>query len=120
MGQRGQAVDALLGHQDDAAAVAAVAAVGPAAGNIFLPAEADAAVAPFARLHANFHFVDEHKYMNPWGGGVFPSILSVLINHQASKSGWTRLSHFTSSARRVWASSCISSASRIDTLPARS
>ena len=61
MGQGGEAIDAFFGHQDDAAAVAAVAAVGPAARDVFLPAEADAAVTPFARLHADFRFVDEHE-----------------------------------------------------------
>ena len=59
VGQGGQAIDALSGQQHDAAAVAAVAAVRPAAGNVFLPAETDAAVAPLARLHANFDFVNE-------------------------------------------------------------
>ena len=51
MGQRGEAIDAFLGQEDDAAAVAAVAAVGPAARNVLLPAEAEAAVAAAARLH---------------------------------------------------------------------
>ena len=60
LGQRGEAIDALLGHEDDAAAVAAVAAVGSAAGDIFLPPEADAAVAPLARFNSDFDFVDKH------------------------------------------------------------
>ena len=60
MGQGGKAVDAFLGDEDHAAAVAAVAAVGPAAGDVFLAAEADAAVAPLAGLDADFDFVDEH------------------------------------------------------------
>ena len=59
VGQGGQAVDAVAGQKHDAAAVAAVAAVGPAAGNVFLAAEADAPVTPFARLDPNFNFVDE-------------------------------------------------------------
>ena len=54
MGQRRQAIDARLGHEDDAAAVAAVAAVGSAARNEFLAAKAEAAVAPFAGRHEVF------------------------------------------------------------------
>ena len=61
MGQGGEAVDAFAGDEDDAAAVAAVAAVGPAAGDEFLPVEGDAAVAPAAGLETDFHFIDEHR-----------------------------------------------------------
>ena len=71
MGQGGEAVDALLGHEDHAAAVAAVAAVGAAARDVFLPAEADAAVTPVARLEPHFHFVNKHKRqesVSPRGG----------------------------------------------------
>jgi hypothetical protein len=71
LGQRGQAIDALFGHQDDAAAVAPVAAVGPAAGDIFLAAEADAAVTPFAPLDVNLDFINEHK-------GVVRNVLLTL------------------------------------------
>ena len=60
MGQRGEAIDAFLGHENDAAAVAAVAAVGTAAGNVLLPPEAQAAVAAAAGLHGDFDFVNEH------------------------------------------------------------
>ena len=60
MGQGCKAIDPLFGDKDHAAAVAAVAAVGPAAGDVFLPAKADAAVTPFARLHSNFRFIDKH------------------------------------------------------------
>ena len=61
MGQWGKAVGVFLGHHDDAAAITTVATIRPAAGDIFLPAEADAAVPTLARLHKNFHFVDKHK-----------------------------------------------------------
>ena len=69
LGQGGEAIDPLLGDEDDAAAVAAVAAVGSAAGDVLLPAEADAAVAPFAGLHLNLHLVDEHKAKCTWRRG---------------------------------------------------
>ena len=61
MRQGVQAIDAFAGDQDDAAAVAAVAAVGAAARNELLPVEGDAAVAPFASLETDFHFIDEHS-----------------------------------------------------------
>ncbi len=60
MGEGGEAVDAGLGHQDDAAAVAAVAAVGPAAGDVLLAAEAHAAVAATAGFDIDCHAIDEH------------------------------------------------------------
>ncbi len=49
-----------VGPQMDGAAVAAVAAVGAAAGDVLLPAEADAAVAPFAASHVQCRFIYEH------------------------------------------------------------
>ncbi len=60
MRERGKAIDPLLGDQNHAAAVAAVAAVRPAAGYVLFPAEADRPVAPLARFHSDFRFVDEH------------------------------------------------------------
>ncbi len=63
VGQGGKAVDAFLGQEDHAAAVAAVAAVGTAAGHEFFPAETDATVTPFARLNLDFHFIDKrHRF----------------------------------------------------------
>ena len=49
-----------VGEEDDAAAVAAVAAVGAALGDVFLTAEGEAAVAAVAGLDFNDGFVDEH------------------------------------------------------------
>ncbi len=58
--QRREAVDARLGDNDHAAAVAAVAAVGPATRNVLLAPEADATVAPFAGFDLDRDAVDEH------------------------------------------------------------
>ena len=63
MGERGQAIDAGLGDQHDAAAVAAVAAVGPAAGDVFLTAEAYASITAAASFDFDSDAIDEH------GGG---------------------------------------------------
>ena len=54
-------VVALAGFHDDVAALAAVAAGGAAAGNEFLAAEGQAAVAAVAGFHSDFGFVDEHR-----------------------------------------------------------
>src|SRR2546429_48183 len=62
-GQRG------IGFEPDAAAVAAVAAVGAAAGNVLLTAEADTAGAPIAALDENIDLVDEHTHPRGPGGG---------------------------------------------------
>jgi hypothetical protein len=60
--QLGQAVDARLGDHDDAAAVAAVAAVGPAARDVLLPAEAHAAIAAAARFDIDSDAINKHDY----------------------------------------------------------
>ena len=60
VGERRQAVDARLGDHDDAAAVAAVAAVRPAARHVLLAAEAHAAVAAFAGFDFDGDAIDEH------------------------------------------------------------
>ena len=62
MRQGGEAVDARLGHHDDAAAVAAVAAVGPAARHVLLAAEAHAAVAAAAGFDFDGDAIDEHGW----------------------------------------------------------
>ena len=61
MGEHGEAIDAFAGDEDHAAAVAAVAAVGAAQGDVLFPPEADATVAPLARLETNHHFIDKHS-----------------------------------------------------------
>ena len=61
MGEHGEAIDAFAGDEDHAAAVAAVAAVGSAQRHVLLPPEADATVAPLARLETNDHFIDKHR-----------------------------------------------------------
>ena len=62
MRKRQQAIDIFLRKENDAAAVAAVAAVGSAVFDVFLPPEADQPVAAFARLDLNFHFIQKlHK-----------------------------------------------------------
>ena len=88
--QGAEAVDVLLGHEDDAAAVAAVAAVGPAAGNVLLPAEADASVAASAGFHLDFNFVDEHGVGHPpWPGmpGTTKNGDGPLTGHPLAVSG---------------------------------
>ena len=72
VGQRGQAVDALLGHDDHAAAVAAVAAVGTALGDVTLAAEAAATVAAVAGRHLDLHAIDKHACPPPKKKGHFP------------------------------------------------
>ena len=56
-----QRVVALAGFHDDVAAVAAVAAGGPAARHELLAPEGHAAVAAVAGFHPNFGFVNEHQ-----------------------------------------------------------
>src|SRR5512134_2082926 len=55
-----QAVDSRLGHHDDAAAVASVAAVGPAARHVLLTAEAHATVPAAAGLDFDGDAINEH------------------------------------------------------------
>ncbi len=57
-------VVALAGFHDDVAALAAIAAGGPAARDKLLPAECHAAVAAVAGLYLDFCFVDEHGLAN--------------------------------------------------------
>src|SRR5262249_49019184 len=56
----GQAVGARDGANDQVAAVAAIAAVGPAARHVFFPAETAAAAASVATLHEDNYSVHEH------------------------------------------------------------
>ena len=60
VGQDGQAIDAGLGNHDDAAAVAAVAAIGAAARDVLLATEAHAAVAAAAGFDFDGDAIDEH------------------------------------------------------------
>jgi hypothetical protein len=53
--------------EDDAAAVAAVAAVRSAQGNEFFPAERQAATAAVAGLDINFYFIDNLPVRYPFG-----------------------------------------------------
>jgi len=55
----GEIVESLTGLEDDVAAAAAVAAVRTAAWDVFLPSEAQAAVAAVAPFDEDFHTVDE-------------------------------------------------------------
>jgi hypothetical protein len=52
----------VIGPQDDVAAVAAIAAVGAAEGDVFFPPEAGAAVAAVPALDVNLHAI--HEFMN--------------------------------------------------------
>src|SRR5215469_17641475 len=56
-----QRVVALAGFHEDVAALAAVAARGPSAGDKLLAPEGDAAVAAITSLYADCGFVDEHE-----------------------------------------------------------
>jgi hypothetical protein len=58
----GQIAQILVGDQLDVAAVSAVAAVRPAAGNELLAAEADAAVTAAAALHEDGGAIREHAW----------------------------------------------------------
>ena len=58
--EMGQGVHAAGGLQNDTAAVAAVAARGPALGDELLAAERDAAVSALARADLDLCFVDKH------------------------------------------------------------
>ena len=61
MDQGREAIDARLGDDDHAAAVAAVAAVRPAARHVLLAPKADATVAPLAGFDLDRNAVDEHE-----------------------------------------------------------
>ena len=61
MGQGGEIVDAIFGDDDHAAAVAAVAAVGPAVRDVLFAPKADAAVAAAASLDFDGDAIDEHR-----------------------------------------------------------
>src|SRR2546427_751620 len=58
-----------IGFEPDAPAVAAISAVGTAARDVLLAAEADAAGAPIAALDENIDLVDEHTHPRGPGGG---------------------------------------------------
>ena len=60
VGERGQVVRVGDGPDDDRPAVAAVAAVRPALGDVLLPPEARHAAAPVAGLHEDLDTIDEH------------------------------------------------------------
>src|SRR5690606_10590472 len=66
-----QRIEVLVGHQPDAAAVAAVASVRSSHGHELLPPEAHAAVAAVAGDDADFGFVDEFHggKSREWGMG---------------------------------------------------
>src|ERR1700689_421842 len=55
-----------IGDEDNVAAVAAIAAVGAAFGDVFLPSEGDAAVAAVAGFDLNDGFIDEHARRLPF------------------------------------------------------
>ena len=59
-GEEAQVAQVGVGDEDDVAALAAVAAVGPALGHVLLPPEAQAAVAAAAALHVDARAVVEH------------------------------------------------------------
>ena len=60
-----EAVGIGVGAEDDAAAVAAVAAVGTAFGDVFFPAKTATAAAAVAALHEDFDAIDEHCWRFP-------------------------------------------------------
>ena len=53
-------VDAFFGHDNDATAIAAVAAIGPAARHVLFAAKAQAAIAAAAARDFDLYTVDEH------------------------------------------------------------
>jgi hypothetical protein len=58
--EAGQGVQFLTGRQDDAAAVAAVAAVGSSSGHILFPPKGHRAIATPPRFNLNGDGIDEH------------------------------------------------------------
>ncbi len=60
VGKRGQTIDAGLGAENHAAAVAAVAAIGSAERDVLFAAEADATVSAVAGIDLDFDAIDEH------------------------------------------------------------
>src|SRR5262245_54796938 len=60
MRQGGQVIDTAPGDHNDAAAIAAVAAIGSAVWDVLLAPEADAAVATAASLDFDSDAIDEH------------------------------------------------------------
>ncbi len=59
---RDQVVEVVVSLQDHAAAAPAVAAAGPALGNVSLTMESNTALAAVSRPRVNFDFVDEHLF----------------------------------------------------------
>ena len=59
-----EAIGASNRTDDDAAAIAAIAAVGPALGDILLAPEGDAPVATVACFYVNDCFIDKHANSN--------------------------------------------------------
>src|SRR4051812_23094169 len=60
MGEGREGIDARLGDHDDAAAIAAIAAIGSAARDVFLAAKAHAAITAIAGFDFDGDAVDEH------------------------------------------------------------
>lgn len=92
-GEIEQGVEAFDGLKVDVAAPSAVAAVRAALGDVFLAAEADAAVAAVARLDVNFRLVNKHS-----------TRISYIVRGAASigiKKGW-RGSHPYLCRRDYW------------------
>jgi hypothetical protein len=61
LGQRGQAVDTLLGHDNDTPSVSAVTTVRPTFGNVAFAPKAAATVAAVSGRDFNFHAIDKHR-----------------------------------------------------------
>jgi hypothetical protein len=60
-----QAIGPRHGSNNDMAAVAAVAAVRPSSGNVFLPSEATTAPAAITAFDVKSYSIDKHSY-GPW------------------------------------------------------
>jgi hypothetical protein len=61
--EAGEVAEVRVRNEDDVAAGAAVAAVGPALRDVLLTAEVQAAVTPATRLHVDARAVVEHQYL---------------------------------------------------------
>src|SRR4051794_26878384 len=58
--EQGKRIDARFGDHDDAAAIAAIAAIRTAAGDVFFAAKAHAAIPAAAGFYFNGDAIDEH------------------------------------------------------------
>ena len=91
-------VDAIASFDDDAAAVAAITAIGTSKRDVFFATKADASVAAATRLQINLDPIDEHCFKLNKKGTAFcrPRIKALGIDAASSVRG--RFRHYVDTA----------------------